>query len=78
MADTTTVNPLAWNFNAFEYLTPTELRSGSTMPYSFSPSVFSASSNAGLTNTGTQQGTNPFGNYSSLGMNGLFDNVGSL
>ncbi|HBG49888.1 MAG TPA: hypothetical protein DDW90_10395 [Cyanobacteria bacterium UBA9971] len=78
MADVTTVNPLAWNFNAFEYLTPTELRSGNTMPYSFSPSVFSASSNAGLTNTGTQLGTNPFGNYSSLGMNGLFDNVGSL
>jgi len=78
MADVNTVNPLAWNFSAFDYLTPTELRSGNSMPYSFNPSLFNTSSNAGLTNTGTQLGTNPFGNYSSLGMNGLFGNVGSL
>ena len=78
MADVNTVNPLAWNFSAFDYLTPTELRSGNSMPYSFNPSVFNsnAGQNAGM--YGNQVNTNPFANYSSIGMGGLFDSVGSL
>ena len=79
MADTSTVNPLAWNFNTFDYLKPTELRSGYTTPYSFNSSIFNSTGSASSTaNTTNQSNTNPFGNWSSLGMSDLFNDVGSL
>jgi hypothetical protein len=60
MADTTAVNPLAWNFDTNNYLKPLELRSGGSTP----SSKTTASSS--------------FGDYSSTGMSGIFDEVGSL
>ncbi|OGH96414.1 MAG: hypothetical protein A2039_05270 [Candidatus Melainabacteria bacterium GWA2_34_9] len=78
MADVNTVNPLAWNFSAFDYLTPTELRSGNSMPYSFSPSVFNSNAGLGSGLFGNQSSINPFGNYSSIGMGGIFSNSMSL
>ncbi len=78
MADTKTVNPLAWNFNSFQYLIPTELRNGGVMPYSFNPNLFNQGATAGTGSPSSQIMTNPFGNWSNIGMSGLFNNVGSL
>lgn len=78
MADTKTVNPLSWNFNSFQYLIPTELRNGGVMPYSFSPNLFNPGTTAGTGSPSSQIMTNPFGNWSNIGMSGLFNNVGSL
>ena len=78
MVNPVVANPLWTNFNYNNYAMPTELRGGSSTPYNFSTSVFSPAALAGNTATVKQASINPFGNYSSIGMSGMFENIGSL
>lgn len=78
MADNTLTNPVSWNFNATDYLKPTELRSGygGSTAKTLNPNLFNPTSTGSA--FGTKAGMGAFGNYSSLGMSGIFDSIGSL
>jgi len=62
---------ITWNFNAADYVKPTELRSG----YGTTASTVDTSSILG--NTGVNNFSS-ISNWSSIGMSGLFDGVSSL
>jgi len=59
-----------WNFNSFDYLKPTELRSG----YGTTTSDTTALTDG----ISSSLSTNPFGDYSSIGMDSIFSNSLSL